>query len=315
MHGAPLGHVKWFVDPSRHPTDYSLLLSVPVIVAFAFAFAAVGAFYVVQHRAPEPRQIRALERFAGFGPLALGVFVGVALMAAALMGLLFVPSLHVTRDVEGTVLLGAELVIGAALALGAGTRAAAVGLALLGAVAMVPFSFESILEQAHLLGAAICLFVVGRGPIAVDALFGQRRSIENARAPELALFVLRVAMGFGIAYTALTEKLLNPGLSATLLLARPELNIVRGLGVSDPVFVFLAGLIELTIGVVIISGQLTRPAMAVGAVLFTMTLPVFGWLELLGHLPFYGMFFTLFLAPYPDSPRVREQLRAGKLAA
>jgi uncharacterized membrane protein YphA (DoxX/SURF4 family) len=315
MQVAPLEHVKWFTDPSRHPTDYSLLLAVPVIVAFVFALTAVGAAYVVQHRAREPRRIRALERFAGFGPLALGVFVGVALMAAAVVGLLFVPSLPVTRDTAGTVLLVAEFAIGAALALGAGTRPAAVGLALLGAIAMVPFSLESILEQVHLLGAAICLYVIGRGPIAVDELFGQRRSIENDRAPQVALMVLRIAMGFGIAYTALTEKLLNPGLAVALLQQRPELNIVRGLGVSDPQFAYLAGLIELTIGIVIISGQLTRPAMAVGAALFTSTLPLFGWPELLGHLPFYGMMFTLFLAPYPDSPRVREQLRAGKLAA
>jgi len=310
-----LEHVKWFIDPSRYPTDYALLVSPPVIAGFAFALAAVALAYVVQHRAPEPRWAKQLERYAGFGPLALGVFVGVALMAAALEGLLFVPSLRVTADAEGAGLRLAEFAIGAALALGAVTRPAAVGLALLGAIAMVPFSLESILEQVHLLGAAICLFVVGRGPIAVDALFGQRRSLEHDRGPQLALVVLRIAMGFGIAYNALTEKLLDPALSVALLQQRPELNVLRQVEVSDPQFVYLAGLVELVIGVVIMSGQLTRPAMAVGAVLFTMTLPLFGWLELLGHLPFYGMMLTLFLAPYPGSPRVREQLRAGKLAA
>ena len=307
--------MKWFIDPSRYPTDYALLVSPPVIAGFAFALAAVALAYVVQHRAPEPRWAKQLERYAGFGPLALGVFVGVALMAAALEGLLFVPSLRVTADAEGAGLRLAEFAIGAALALGATTRPAAIGLALLGALAMVPFSLESILEQVHLLGAAICLFVVGRGPIAVDALFGQRRSLEHDRGPQLALVVLRIAMGFGIAYNALTEKLLDPALSVALLQQRPELNVLRQVEVSDPQFVYLAGLVELVIGVVIMSGQLTRPAMAVGAVLFTMTLPLFGWLELLGHLPFYGMMLTLFLAPYPGSPRVREQLRAGKLAA
>ncbi|TMC30888.1 MAG: DoxX family membrane protein [Chloroflexi bacterium] len=307
--------MKWFIDPSRYPTDYALLVSPPVIAGFAFALAAVALAYVVQHRAPEPRWAKQLERYAGFGPLALGVFVGVALMAAALEGLLFVPSLRVTADAEGAGLRLAEFAIGAALALGAVTRPAAVGLALLGAIAMVPFSLESILEQVHLLGAAICLFVVGRGPIAVDALFGQRRALEHDRGPQLALVVLRIAMGFGIAYNALTEKLLDPALSVALLQQRPELNVLRQVEVSDPQFVYLAGLVELVIGVVIMSGQLTRPAMAVGAVLFTMTLPLFGWLELLGHLPFYGMMLTLFLAPYPGSPRVREQLRAGKLAA
>jgi len=312
---APFGHVKWFTDPRGHPTDYSLLLSGPVIAAFVVALAAVGVASLLQRRGREPEMFRSLERFAGFGPLALGVHVGVALIAAALLGMLFVPSLRVVMDDEGVVLLGWELVVGIAIALGAATRPAAVGLAILGVIAMMPFTFESILEQVHLLGAAVFLFVVGRGPISVDGLLGQRRSIEHENAPTFALHVLRIAMGFGVAFNALTEKLLDPGLSAQLLAERPELNVVRGFGITDPQFAFLAGLIELVIGIVIMSGQLTRPVMAVGAVLFTITLPLFGWLELLGHLPYYGMMLTLFLSPYPGSPRVKRQLRAGRLAA
>jgi uncharacterized membrane protein YphA (DoxX/SURF4 family) len=315
MHGAPLDHVKWFVDPSKYPTDYSLLLTPPVLIAFAVALVAVAVAFVIAHRVPEPRVFASLERFAGVGPLALGLHVGVALVWAALLGMLFVPSLRVEPDREGTILLATEVIIGVALALGAGTRAAAVGLALLGAVAMVPFSLESILEQVHLLGAAMYLFVIGRGRIAVDALFGQRRSVEREDAPAIALAVLRVAMGFGIAFGALTEKLLDPALSAALLAQRPELNVLRGLGIADAHFVYLAGLTELVIGAVILSGQLTRPVMAAGAVLFTITVPLFGWLELLGHLPYYGMMLTLFLSPDAKSPRVRRQLRAGKLAA
>lgn len=315
MHDAPLDHVKWFVDPWRYPTDYSLLLTPPVLIAFAMALAAVAVAYVLAHRVSEPKAFASLERFAGVGPLALGLHVGAALVWAALLGLLFVPSLRVEPDAEGKILLGAEGLIGVALALGAGTRPAAVGLALLGAVAMVPFSLESILEQVHLLGAAVYLFVIGRGPIAVDALFGQRRAVEHREAPAVALAVLRIAIGSGIAFGALTEKLLDPALSAALLAQRPELNVLRGLGLGDPQFVYLAGLTELVIGAVILSGQLTRPVMAGGAVLFTITLLLFGWLELLGHLPYYGMMLTLFLSPHANSPRVRRQLRAGTLAA
>ena len=315
MNGAPLGHVKWFVDPSRYPTDYSLLVTPPVLVAFAVALAAIGIAFLIVQRVPEPRVFASLERFAGVGPLALGTCVGASLVWAVLAGMLFVPSLRVEPDAEGKILLAAEALVGLALALGAGTRAAAVGLALLGAIAMVPFSLESILEQAHLLGAAVYLFVIGRGPIAVDALFGQRRSVEREEAPAIALAVLRVAMGFGIAFGALTEKLLDPALSAALLAQRPELNVLRGLGLADQQFVYLAGLTELVIGAVILSGHLTRPVMAVGALLFTITLPLFGWFELLGHLPYYGMMLTLFLAPDAKSPQVRRQLRAGKLAA
>lgn len=311
---SPLPHVKWFVDASRHPTDYSLLLSLPVLAAFALALGAVGVAFLLEHRVPEPARLRGLERFAGAAPLALGLHVGIALAAAAILGLLFVPSLRVERDGPGTVLLVAEFVCGVALAAGLLTRAAAVGLALLGVVAMVPFSVESILEQVHLLGAAIFLFVTGRGVIALDALRGQSRAIEHRDAPQAALFALRVAMGFGILYGALTEKLLAPGLAAALLAARPELNVLRGLGVADGQFAYLAGVTELVVGAVIVGGWLTRPVMAIGAALFTITLPFFGWSELLGHLPYYGAMLTLFIAPNADRPTVRRQLREGRAA-
>jgi uncharacterized membrane protein YphA (DoxX/SURF4 family) len=118
-----------------------------------------------------------------------------------------------------------------------------------------------------------------------------------------------VCLGFSIAFGALTEKLLDPGLAQALLNERPFLNIARPFGIGDPQFAYLAGLTELVIGVVVLSGQLTRPAMAIGAILFTMTLPIFGWNEFLGHLPFYGIMFVLFMAPNADSWTVKRQLR------
>jgi uncharacterized membrane protein YphA (DoxX/SURF4 family) len=94
-----------------------------------------------------------------------------------------------------------------------------------------------------------------------------------------------------------------------LLADKPLLNVLRGLGVSDPVFVWLAGVTELAIGVVILSGQITRPVMAVGFALFTATLIVFGLPEFIGHLPFYGIMLTLFIAPNANSWQVKRALQ------
>ena len=49
--------------------------------------------------------------------------------------------------------------------------------------------------------------------------------------------------------------------------------------------------------------------MAVGFGLFTVTLIVFGLPEFVGHLPFYGIMLTLFIAPHADSWRVQRALR------
>jgi uncharacterized membrane protein YphA (DoxX/SURF4 family) len=313
--GSLARHVKWFTDPSLHPTDYALLLTFPVIVAFAVAALATALAAFVQRTVPEPRIFRALERFAWLGPLVLGMHLGIALIAAAALGMLFVPSLRVEHDAFGFALLGVEAACGILLLLGFATRPAAVALALLGVVAMQPFSFESVLEQVHILGAAIFLFITGRGAISIDRVLGQQRALNVPEAPAAALTMLRVCMGVGIAFGALTEKLLDPGLAGALLSERPYLNILAGLGASNGQFAYLAGLVELVIGVVIVSGQLTRPVMAAGAVLFTATLPIFGWTELLGHLPYYGIMLTLFIAPSADPREVRRQLREGRAAA
>lgn len=303
-------HVKWFTDPKPYPTQYDQLLSLPALLAVAVALLALGVAYWIQRNVPEPRAMRALERFAGYGSLVLGLHIGVALIVAAAFELLFVPSLHVEeKSAIGYVILTMEGVAGVSLLLGLATRAGALILAVLGVVAMQPFSFESILEQVHILGIAIFLFLIGRGPLSLDRIRGVRLPIEHQLVPMTALGFLRILMGFGIAFNALTEKLLNEPLSRSLIERYPFIALNRIVGVPDQSFIWLAGTVELTIGIVIMAGQITRPAMAVGALLFTSTLFVFGWPELLGHLPFFGIMFLLFIAPNADNWRVRRALR------
>jgi uncharacterized membrane protein YphA (DoxX/SURF4 family) len=304
-----LAHVKWFTDPRLHPTQYGLLLSGPVIAAFAIALAATGVAYLIQHRVPEPNAVRSLERYAKTGPLALRIALGVALIAASAANWLFVPSLVLDRDAVGIALRVVEATCGLLFLAGLFTRYTAIVLALLGIVAMFPFSIESILEQVHILGIAVYLFIAGAGAVSLDARRQAHRSIQHENAPAAAINLLRIAMGFGIAYGALTEKLLNPPLAQALLDQSPFLNVLRPLGVTDPVFIWLAGMTELAVGVVILSGQITRPVMAVGFALFTVTLIVFGLPELIGHLPYYGIMLTLFIAPDADSWRVQLALR------
>ena len=304
-------HVKWFTDPRPHPTDWSLLLTLPVIVAFLVALAVTGVAYVIQHGVEEPKVLKTFERFARIAPTALGVHVGIALIASAALGILFSPNLRPHDDLLGRAILVVEAMCGLILLLGLATRAGALLLALLGIIAMLPFSFESILENVHILGIALFFFIVGRGPYSLDRLRGVKPPIRHDEAPAWALTLLRLCLGFGIAFTALTEKLLDPALAKALLDQLPFLNIARPFGIDDPQFAYLAGLAELVIGIVIMSGQLTRPVMAIGGVLFTLTVFIFGWTEFLGHLPFYGIMFVLFMAPSADSWQVKRSLRAA----
>src|SRR5260221_12394890 len=91
-------HVKWFTDPAAHPTDWSLLLTLPVIVAFVIAIGAAGSAYLIHRRVPEPAIMKTFERFAKIAPTALGLHVGIAILAYALLGILFSPYLRVHDD-------------------------------------------------------------------------------------------------------------------------------------------------------------------------------------------------------------------------
>lgn len=316
MLGSPPGHVKWFTDPTAFPTRYELLFSLPVLAALGIAMLAVAAAWVWERRMPEPRGVKWLERFAPYAPLALGLHLGIALIVASILGFLFAPAetLRVgTENAFGFLILSAEAMCGLMILLGLATRAAAVILALLGLVAMIPFSFESILEQVHILGIALFLFLVGRGPLSLDRIRGVTPPVTGPEIPWASLTLLRVLLGFGIFFGALTEKLLNPGLAEALLAERPYLNVTRLIGpvaLPDGQFAFLAGVAELVIGAVIMSPWVTRPVMAIGAAIFTTSLLVFGWKELLGHLPFYGIFLLLLIAPKADSRRVRGAMQA-----
>ncbi len=312
---SPLWHVKWFTDPTAYPTRYDLLFTLPVIAALVASALAVGLAYLLERRFPEPRTVKWLERFAPYAPLALGLHLGLALVVASIFGFLFAPSrtLEVgSENLFGFLILAAEAMCGLMIVLGLATRAAAVILALLGVLAMIPFNVESILEQIHILGIAAFLFLVGRGPLSLDRVRGVRPPFEGAEIPRTSLTLVRVAMGFAIFYGALTEKLLNPALAESLLAERGYLNLTRlgPIALPDGQFIYLAGLTELAIGAVVMSPWLTRPVIGLGAVIFTTTLFVFGWRELLGHLPFYGIMLLLFIAPKADSRRVRGALQA-----
>ncbi|CAN5151334.1 hypothetical protein BH18CHL2_BH18CHL2_05970 [soil metagenome] len=312
MHASPLDHVKWFADPAPYPTRYDLLFTPPLLLALAVAAGAVMAAWWIERTFPEPAPVKALERLAGYGATALGLHLGVALTAAAVVGLLFVSSLPISTEATlGFAFLTIEAMCGLMILVGLATRAAALLLALLGILAMFAggFTFESILEQVHILGIAAFLFLIGRGPLSLDRLRGVRPPLDAREVPAAALTLVRVAMGFGIAYSALTEKLLNPPLAQALLDERPWLNFIRSFGVADGQFAYGAGLTELVVGAVLMSPFVTRPTVLAGAVLFTSSLPFFGWSELLGHLPFYGIMLLLLIAPHAGSARVRAAMR------
>ncbi len=86
-------------------------------------------------------------------------------------------------------------------------------------------------------------------------------------------------------------------LGAAFLAGHPQFNFVRTfLGqawFSDGLFVLAAGVAEGVIGVLLISGLLTRVVILGMWVPFNITIPFLPPTELLGHLPIFGIMYLL----------------------
>ena len=95
---------------------------------------------------------------------------------------------------------------------------------------------------------------------------------------------------------AFTEKLANPALAQSFLQQHP-LNFTGALGIpmSDATFALCAGSVELLVGLFILFGLFPRLIILVAWLPFNLTLTIFDWVELIGHLPFYGALAVLLI--------------------
>jgi len=107
---------------------------------------------------------------------------------------------------------------------------------------------------------------------------------------------LRLSIGLGFAFVAFTEKLANPAL-ATAFLAQHSLNFTAATGVplSDPAFIWCAGTTELLIGLFLAFGIFPRLVIVAAWGIINLTLTLFSWVELVGHLPLYGIMAVLLI--------------------
>jgi uncharacterized membrane protein YphA (DoxX/SURF4 family) len=245
---------------------------------------------------PGPKMLGATDagraRFYAVVPLILGIHVAVPLFVLAIKGQLLSPN----NQLHGPLVYWLGVVqIGVALSLlyGAQTRLAGLSLAGLWVIGIGVCGFEPMLENSHYLGLAAFFFLTGRGPWAIDRLLVP--ALEPS--PHLARWAMpsvRVGLGLGLVVVAFTEKLANPELSHAFL-EKYSLNFTAWLHIplSNDVFVNCAGATELLIGLCLLFGLFPRTIILTAWVFINMTLTIFDWVELVGHLPLYGIMAVL----------------------
>jgi hypothetical protein len=292
-------HERWFVS-RQHPVDFSQLLTAQTAVPMAIAVVATGVALLAwrargrREIIPGPLQLgmdwENYQRLLSWMPLVIGLHSAVPLLVAGVQLQLFVPNLTLPYNFFGGLIALAEIVIALSFLYGAGTRIGAATLAVIWLVGAIWFGPLLLLEHSLFLGVAFFMFVMGRGPAAFDMTL-QRFHRPLERLVPRAVPTLRVLTGIGIVVLAFTEKLWNVPMGVDFL-ERYPLNFFPAIGlegVSDADFILIAGTVELTFGLLLISGAFVRLMTLILWVPFNLTLPFLGWRELVGHLPIYGV--------------------------
>lgn len=236
-----------------------------------------------------------LARLYPWLPLALTLHVAVTLFVRGVNRQLFVVSLALPYTLPAGVVALVTIVIALALLAGAFTRVAAVALAAIGLLGMVFFGPLLVLEHSYFFGIAAFLAITGRGPFSVDALLGRAGPPHPTLLP-YAVPALRFLFGFATVLSGFTEKLWNQDLALAFLQEHPfNLTAALPFALRDVDFIVLAGVMEVTLGALLMTGLWPRAVILLAWVPFNLAVPFLGWEDVVGHLPIYGIILVVLL--------------------
>jgi len=288
-------HEKWFVDQSSHPVDWSLVLSSRTLIALGVALIFVAIFTLLQRAIGDPDwpRLPIFHRMAPGAMTLLAVQTAIALIFTAVQPALLAPNLHLPSTPLGYTLAAVEVLVAFSFITGLGDHVGAAALALLWLACAVLFGLPDALEQLLYIGIGVAIFVIGRtAPLAELP----RPPFSSPEWGPRALMILRTVSGLSFLSLALIDKIWTPGLGLAFLQQYPHFNVLRLAGfqwATDDAFVLLAGLVETTIGALLISGRLTRVVILGMWLPFNLTVPFLPPVEMLGHLPIFGIMYLL----------------------
>lgn len=298
MPATVFAHVTWFEDPSRYPLRLDLVLSSRTAFAIAACLVAVLLLLGLQRLIGDPHwpELGLFKRMAIGAPTLVAVQSAVTLVFYGVQPALLSPASRLGVNIPGIVLGGLELLVAFSFLTGLLDWVGAVLLALL---VMVSFFFSPPLDamgNLYWLGIGATVFFVGRQ----GTEHGDLRpwlSRLGSGWPARAVAILRVLTGLAIVAPALREKIWDPELGGAFLRHHPQFNFPHqylGIGwFTDERFVLAAGIAELVIGVLLISGLMTRLVIVAMWVPFNITVPFLSPVELLGHLPIFAVMYVL----------------------
>ncbi len=321
-------HVKWFVesaDPTRPRVDWSLVFSQRTGIMLAVAAVALGLMYLLQRLLGDAHwpDLPLFRKMAIGAPTLLAVQAAVTLVYAAVQPALFVPNIPLPRDAFGFTLAAVEILVAFSFITGIADWVAAIALMLLVPLSVYRMRWFDTLDMLFWIGIGVVILVIGRYATDVTQVRPWFRNRDPAWSVR-TVAVLRIITGLAIVAPALSEKLWNPALAAAFLAEYPDDNFMRSVfhlsWFTDDRFMLAVGVVEATIGIVLVSGFLTRVVILAMWLPFNIGIPFLPPQELLGHLPIFGIMYFLLVhssgvAPLPQHPRLlpsRDNETAGR---
>ncbi|MFB6084282.1 MAG: DoxX family membrane protein [Halorientalis sp.] len=300
-------HVRYVVDgdgTATDPVEFAVqVLSEPTTAALFGGTALLGAvgllgYLRIRPTIPDLDVLRStLAGYDDLVPWMLRLSMGLPLVGAGFAGYYFSPAV----DGQPRLLL---LGLGFLLLFGLATRAVAaaaltaylVGLArwpdLLLAMEYVPGLLAIVLlgggrpSADHLLEAVASASGTYYGRIDPVHRVADRFRTLIEPYTRYAPTVVRVGLGVVFVYLGLVEKLLHPGRTLDVVL---KYDLTAVIPVDPGAWVLGAGLAEITLGLLLLAGLLTRGVAAAAFVVFTLTL--FGIPDdpILAHVTMFGL--------------------------
>lgn len=258
------------------PASIALVGAVGVLVAVWAAVARRTGIPDLPDRFFAPLQ-PALPRLAAAS-------LGVTLVALAVTNSFLAP--HLSLGPQGWVFALIEASVGVWLVAGARLRAAAAAVGLLGVIGLALNGPVALLESGHMWGIAWFLWLTSQPGRSTHrpSLPGQLRS---------GVAGIRLGLGVALIVGGLSEKFAFPSIAGTVIAANPALNVMQVVGLDTAAFIRVAGASEILFGLLILAGVAPRVVACLTAVPFLATVPLFGRVELIGHLPYYSALLVL----------------------
>ena len=322
-HRPAYAHMRWFVDQTEHagahyPFDLTSLMVVLGVALFAVVTLVFEKSHVYRQitRRWETVSRRVPE---GFEWRIVGLCLGILLTVNAVTGVFLAPNLDLFGD--NVLLVGglAQLAVGLlfisqrSFFLG-GILLITVVLPL--AIAHVPLGLL-VDYYVEFLAIGLAMMIWGVRLCPLDGSICRVLRLNFQLLADLPYLLVRIGTGITLIVLALHAKLLDPSLALTFL-DENELNFMPLLGFdgfTNVYFALSAGLVELTIGIFLVTGVATRFVTILFCMVLGSTLIMLGPGELIGHLPLFGVAVPLILRGGSGRLHLRESSTAGRIRA